>query len=320
MGQKLKGMDMAVKRLLIINIVVVVFLCIASPNFSQANNIYSILQNLPTLGIVCVGEMLVILMGHFDLSVGAVAAIVSCIIGALVDILHMPILLAVLIALAAAVLIGAGNAFLVSKIRINSFIGTLGTMTILRGAALLMTQGQSNSLNFQEFLWIGRGRIFSIIPVSLVIMIAIYLIVFYILKYTNRGRDFFAIGDNRTAAELMGVNIPRVEWTGFMTSALLAGVTGVVVASSMGASLPGMADSMEMNAIAAVVLGGVALSGGKGSLLGVFLGVLLLRFLSNGLVLLGVSSYYQTVVNGAVLMIAVALDAFVLLRQQKVEA
>lgn len=308
MWQILRNTDIAVKRLIIILIAMFIIMSVASPFFLTKDNMISITMTLPILGVICAGEFLVIIMGHFDLSVGAVAALTGVVIGYMDDRFGIPILIATLIGLLVACLIGILNGFLVTKVKINSFITTLGVMTICRGFSLWMTRGQSNQLNYPGFLWIGRGQLFDFIPIPFLIMIVIYVILFIFLKYTNKGRDFYAVGGNKTACKMFGINVTGVEKLGFLVSGLTAGISGVIIASGLGASLPGAAVMMEMTAISGVVLGGAALGGGKGTLIGTVLGVILMRLINNSLVLLDVSSYYQNVVNGSVLLVAVALD------------
>src|SRR6056297_3058817 len=295
--------DRVVKRLLLVLAIIIIFLSFSSPVFLSKDNMLSITRTLPILGIICAGELIIIVMGQFDLSVGAIASLTGVIIGFLDAHFALHIFPATLIALFFACIIGYINGILVTKLKINSFITTLGMLTICRGIALAMTRGQSNQLNYPGFLWIGRGTIFEIIPIPLLLMIITYLIIYFILNFTHIGRCFYAIGDNNQASEYIGIKIQKYERLGFLISAFLSGVAGVIMASSLGASLPNAAQGMEMTAISAVVLGGAAVGGGIGSLFGVLLGVVLMRIINNGLVLLDVSSYYQNVVDGLVLLI-----------------
>ena len=305
--------DRVVKRLLLVLAIIIIFLSFSSPVFLSKDNMLSITRTLPILGIICAGELIIIVMGQFDLSVGAIASLTGVIIGFLDAHFALHIFPATLIALFFACIIGYINGVLVTKLKINSFITTLGMLTICRGIALAMTRGQSNQLNYPGFLWIGRGTIFKIIPIPLLLMIITYLIIYFILNFTHTGRCFYAIGDNNQASEYIGIKIQKYERLGFLISAFLSGVAGVIMASSLGASLPNAAQGMEMTAISAVVLGGAALGGGTGSLFGVLLGVVLMRIINNGLVLLDVSSYYQNVVNGLVLLIAVGVNRITIL-------
>ncbi len=305
--------DRVVKRLLLVLAIIIIFLSFSSPVFLSKDNMLSITRTLPILGIICAGELIIIVMGQFDLSVGAIASLTGVIIGFLDAHFALHIFPATLIALFFACIIGYINGVLVTKLKINSFITTLGMLTICRGIALAMTRGQSNQLNYPGFLWIGRGTIFKIIPIPLLLMIITYLIIYFILNFTHIGRCFYAIGDNNQASEYIGIKIQKYERLGFLISAFLSGVAGVIMASSLGASLPNAAQGMEMTAISAVVLGGAALGGGTGSLFGVLLGVVLMRIINNGLVLLDVSSYYQNVVNGLVLLIAVGVNRITIL-------
>jgi ribose transport system permease protein len=181
-------------------------------------------------------------------------------------------------------------------------------MSIFRGTALLTTNGLSQIISNQDFKWLGRQYFYGIIPVCVIITLILFLIVGYVLKYTPFGRKIYSIGGNPEASRLAGINVSRVRWIAYTTCGLMAGLSGVLTASQTGAALPVAGLGAEMDVIGAVVLGGVSLAGGKGKIAGTFLGVLILATLSNGLTLLNVMSFWQTIAKGFVLLFAVALD------------
>jgi ribose transport system permease protein len=196
---------------------------------------------------------------------------------------------------------------LITRLKINSLITTLATFSIVRGFAFVISNGQTNQINNDAFKFLGRGAIAGI-PFSLLLMAALYLLFWYILRSTHFGRSIFAIGGSPEAARLAGIPINRNLLLVYLISGLLAALVGILISSQLAQSAPRAAVGLELSAIAAVVLGGTSLSGGKGTLLGTLLGVLLLRILDNGLILLNVSSFYQEVASGLILLIAVGFD------------
>jgi ribose transport system permease protein len=213
----------------------------------------------------------------------------------------------VLLAVVCGTLAGAANGLLVTRLKINPLITTLATFSIVRGLAFVISNGQTNQINNDAFKFLGRGSLGGI-PFSLLLMLALYLLFLYLLRSTHFGRSIFAIGGSPEAARLGGISINRNLLLVYTISGLLAALVGILISSQLAQSAPRAAVGLELSAIAAVVLGGTSLSGGKGSLLGTLLGVLLLRILDNGLILLNVSSFYQEVASGLVLLLAVGFD------------
>ncbi len=292
-------------------VVVLIFMCVIfgvlSPFFWTTTNLLNIGQTLASVGIVAIGMTLVIISGGIDLSVGSVAALTSVTTSLLWTSAGLPLWLAVILAIACGVLAGAVNGLLITRLKVNPLITTLATFSIVRGLAFVISNGQTNQINNDAFKFLGRGAIAGI-PFSLILMAFLYLLFWYILRSTHYGRSIFAIGGSPEAARLAGIAINRNLLLVYLISGLLAAVVGILISSQLAQSAPRAAVGLELSAIAAVVLGGTSLSGGKGSLLGTLLGVLLLRILDNGLILLNVSSFYQEVASGLVLLIAVGFD------------
>jgi ribose transport system permease protein len=280
---------------------------ILSPYFLTANNFVNIGQTLSVVGIVAIGETLALISGGVDLSVGSVAALTGVVTGLLWEKAGMPIGLCAVGGLMSAVLIGLINGLLVTRLRINALIATLATYSAVRGFAFVLTNAQMNQLNHPQFQFLGRGDIGGV-PFSLILMIVLYLIFIFILRHTPFGRALYAIGGNPMAARLGGVPTRRNLLIVFILSGLMAGIGGLISASQLAAGAPQAATGLEFTVIAAVVLGGTSLAGGKGTLIGSFIGVFILRTLDNGLILTNVSSYYQEVARGAVLIVAVGFD------------
>jgi ribose transport system permease protein len=293
--------------LLLAYLAIVVVFSIASPFFLSRPNIINVAQTLAIIGIVAAGEALVILHGGYDLSVGATAALSGVVIGILWNNNVLPIWPATLAGITAGAVVGLLNGLIVTKLRINPIITTLGTLSLARGLAFVLTGGQTNQLNDEMFMFIGRGAVGGV-PVSLILMGTIYIIIYFMLRYSDFGRSIYAVGGSPDAARLAGIDVERVRIRVYLLAGILAATGGVVLAAQLGASFPKAASGLELTVIAAVILGGCTLGGGKGSITGTLLGVLILRTVDNGLVIAGISSYYQDVARGAVLLIAVGFD------------
>jgi ribose transport system permease protein len=280
---------------------------ILSPYFLSGDNFLNIARTMPIVGIVAIGETLVLISGGVDLSVGSVAALTGVVTGLLWEKAGWPIGFAVLAGLGVAALAGAANGFLVARVKINAFISTLATFSIVRGLAFVLTNAQMNQLTHPNFLFLGRGQVLGI-PFPFILVLVLYAIFYVIMRSTPFGRDLYAIGGNPMAARLAGIPAQRRLFAVFVLSAVLAGLGGLVQSAQLAAGTPQLATGLEFTVIAAVVLGGTSLSGGKGSLVGTLLGVLILRTLDNGLILVNLSSYWQQVARGSVLILAVGID------------
>lgn len=293
--------------LFVVLVVMVIFFTLASPFFLTWTNMVNLGQTVAASGIVAIAMTLVIVSGGIDLSVGSVAALAGVLTSLLWTFMGVPLALAALLGVLSGLVVGAVNGFMVTRIKINPLIATLATFSIVRGLAFVISNGQTNQLNNDAFKFLGRGAIAGV-PFSLLILIAVYIVFAFILAQTRFGRDIFAIGGNAEASRLAGIRINRTLLWVYLISGVVAGCAGILIASQLALSAPRAAVGLELTAIAAVVLGGTSLSGGKGTLLGTILGVLILRILDNGLVLLNVSSFYQEVASGAVLLLAVGFD------------
>lgn len=284
----------------------VIFSFIA-PYFLNANNILNIFLYSAVIGICATGMTMVIISGGLDISVGAIIALTGMVAG-LVIAAGGNVGLAIFLALLTGAGCGALNGFLITKLKIVPIIATLATMSIFRGTAMLTTNGQSQQVAEESFKWIGRGYLFGAIPYCVIILIAIFILIGYVLKSTPFGRKLYSIGGNSEASRLAGINVKGIRFIIYVICGLLAGLSGIITASQTGTAIPSAGTGLEMDVIGAVVLGGVSMNGGKGSIVGTFLGVLILATLSNGLTLMNVMSFWQTIAKGVVLVIAVMLD------------
>jgi ribose transport system permease protein len=291
--------------LLGIYIILLVALSILSPYFLGVNNFLNILVAVSTIGIMSVTMTMVIVSGGIDLSIGSVVAIAGVIVAQFSQSMPMPIV--ILIALLVGALIGAINGLAVTRLNINPLIATLGMMSIVRGLAFVYSGGLTRDIFSEGFAFLGQGYVLGI-PFQVIVMIILFLLTAWILRQTTFGRSIYAIGGNAQASRLAGMPVRRVQMSVYVLSGLSAALGGVFLASQLSAGAPAAATGIELSVIAAVILGGSSLSGGKGSIWGTLLGVLILGTLNNGLTLLNVSSYYQDVARGLVLLLAVGID------------
>lgn len=283
-----------------------VYLSWASEYFLAARNLLNVGRQGSVVVIVALGQALVIIARGIDLSVGSVIGLSAV---ALATVLHdtgsQP--LAMLAGLGTGLVCGLANGALVTGLRINSFIATLGTLSIVRGTALLLTDGMPVAYEgWAEYL--GAGRVYRV-PVSLALMLFLALVVHVVAANTVAGRNIYAIGDNPKAAQLAGVDLRRGRLLVFGISGFLAGLGGVILAGNLASADPNLGLGYELDVIAAVILGGASLSGGRGSILGVVIGGSLMALLNNAFVLLGVSAHWQMVSKGLVILLAVGLDS-----------
>jgi len=281
-----------------------------SDRFMTGSNMFNVLRQTSINAIMAVGMTFVILTGGIDLSVGATFAFSGAVAAYLVGTGQNPIV-ALVIALLVGMSIGIANGVIISKGRLQPFIVTLATMTIFRGATLVFTDGKPISTGYEAnaefFSSIGNGYLFGI-PNPILIMIVVVGLAYIILKHTTIGRYVFATGGNEDATKLSGVNVHRVKLFVYGVSGMMAALAGIIITARLSSAQPTAGTGYELDAIAAVVLGGTSLSGGIGSVLGTIVGALIIGILNNALNLLNVSPYFQLLAKGFVILIAVLLD------------
>lgn len=299
-------LNTGVSLLTVFGVMCLVF-ALLTPHFLSPQNFVNIGQTLAVVGIVAIGETILLVGGGVDISVGSVAALSGVVASMLWDNEILPIWGCVAVGLLSGVVVGCLNGFVVTKLRINSLITTLAMFSIIRGLAFVLTGGQMNQLNNAQFQFLGRGDIGGV-PFSLLLMLLLYAIFIYILRFTVFGRNLYAVGSNPAASRLAGIAVNRYLLVVFTLCGLLAALGGLLLASQLAAGTPQAATGLEFTVIAAVILGGTSLAGGKGTLIGTLIGVFILRTLDNGLILTNVSSYYQEVARGLVLLLAVGFD------------
>ena len=284
-----------------------IFFATRSEFFLTLANASNLARTLAVVGIASIGMTLVLVTGGVDISVGSVAALSGVLASLFWLEFGIPLALSTLLALLGGALIGLINGLIITVLKINPLITTLATFSIVRGLAFVISEGQTNLLSDPAFNFIGRGSIIGI-PFSLVVMALLYLLFGFVLRSTPFGRNLYAIGGSPEKSRLAGIDVNRHLLIAYTVCSFLAALAGIVIASQLATSAPRAATGLEFTVITAVVLGGTSLAGGKGTLVGTLVGVIILRVLDNGLVLMGVSSFYQEVARGVVLLVAVSFD------------
>lgn len=310
-------------RTFIALIAVLVFFSIAAPNFLSAANLILMAKHVALNAFLAMGMTFVIITGGIDLSVGSIVGLCGMVAGYLVlngiDLqigytIYFNVVEIALITLAVGIAIGAVNGLLITRLNVAPFIATLGVLYVSRGLALLSSDGRTfpnlvgkPELGTTGFGYLGAGKLLGL-PVSIWILIVVALGAAYLAKYTPLGRHIFAVGGNERAARISGVRVNMVKMFVYMFSGFCAAIVGLIISSELMASHPATGESFELNAIAAAVLGGTSMSGGRGTIGGTIVGAFVIGILSDGLVMMGVSSFWQMVIKGLVIIVAVVVD------------
>lgn len=287
-------------------ILLVVILSIISSDFLSVSNIFNVLRQVSINALIAFGMTFVILTGGIDLSVGSIVALSSALAAGMMVAGSNPSI-AILAGLLSGAAMGTVNGVIISRGKVAPFIATLATMTIFRGMTLVYTQGKPIAGLPDSFGMFGRGYLFDI-PMPVIWMLISFVVLYIVLKFTTFGRHVFALGGNEEATRLSGINTPRVKTFVYTISGLFAAISGIILTSRLNSAQPTAGMSYELDAIAAVVIGGTSLSGGKGWIVGTLIGAMIIGILDNGLNLMNVSSFYQQAVKGAVILLAVLLD------------
>ena len=291
-------------------VLLIAVVSILNPSFLSPKNIMNILRQTSVNAVISAGMTFVILTGGIDLSVGSILGISGAVCASIL-VSGQNVVIAVLAALVVGAVVGFLNGFIISKGKLQPFIATLATMTVLKGLTLVYTNGNPITLGSNElamsFGKIGGGTILGI-PTPAMIMILVFMVCYYILHNTKMGRYTYALGSNEEATKLSGLNTDKIKIWVYTISGILASIAGIIITSRLYSAQPTAGSGYELDAIAAVVLGGTSLNGGKGKITGTIIGALIIGVLSNALNILDVSSYYQTMVKGAVILLAVLLD------------
>lgn len=287
-------------------IVLCAIITFVTPSFLTLSNITNVFTQVSVNAIIAVGMTFVILTGGIDLSVGSTLAISGALSASIIKSTGS-IFLAVIVAGTTGIVIGVINGLLIAKGKLQAFIATLATMTIFRGITLVITDGTPISKLPEAFMAIGNAKI-GFIPVPVILMIAFAAIGIFVLSQTRFGRYLYALGGNEDSAKLSGINTDKIKLLTYTISGFAAAIAGVIITSRIGSASPNAGTGFELDAIAAVVIGGTSLSGGEGKVSGTIIGALVIGVLNNGLNLMNVSPFYQSIVKGLVILLAVLLD------------
>lgn len=313
-------------------IIIIIIFSFLSPNYFSVNNLLQMSSHVAVFAVLAMGMLMVILNGGIDLSVGSTVGFTGIVAGALMQGINIPALgikmfpavwVVVLFSIACGAFIGFINGMLVSRFKVAPFVATLGMLYVVRGAALLVTGGltypelQGNpDLGNTGFNWLGFNRVLGV-PIGVLIMVVIAILLSATLNRTVFGRWVYASGGNERAAELSGIPVKTVQIRVYVISGMCAAVAGLIISSELTSASPVAGETFELTAIAAVVIGGASLAGGRGSIRGTLLGAFVIGFLSDGLVIIGVSEYWQMIFKGAVIVLAVLLNAVDYKRRRK---
>ncbi|MDN4490686.1 ABC transporter permease [Demequina sp. SYSU T00068] len=323
LGDRSLGEFLMDQRAFVALIVLVIIFAMLSDAFLQPSNLITMTKHVAYNAILALGMLLVIITGGIDLSVGSIVGLSGIVAGVLLqgwqlslfDVTAYPaVWVVIIVALAVGALVGALNGLLITRFRVAPFIATLGTMYIARGAALLISNGSTfprlqgeAELGNTGFSFLGVARPLGI-PTAIWIMVIFAVLIALLVARTKFGRWLYATGGNERAAQLSGVPVKSVKMRVYIISGICAGMAGLIIASELTSAAPQTGQAFELNAIAAVVIGGASLAGGRGTVKGALIGAFVIGFLSDGLVLVGVSSFWQTVIKGLVIVLAVILD------------
>lgn len=293
-------------RSVLILLVICVFATILSPSFLSVTNLFNVFKQITVAGIVGCGMTFVILTGGIDLSVGSILGL-SGVLASGVLASTGNTAAAVAVSLVVSVACGAVNGFFVSVCGIPPFISTLGMMTLLRGVILVYTKGSPIPIKSDAYKFFGKGSIAGI-PVPVIILIIVFLLAHYILTQTSYGRSVYAVGGNREAARLSGIRVKTSEFLVYTLNGLMCGMAGLILTARLGSAQSTSGTGIEMDAIAAVILGGTSLSGGVGFVLPTVVGAMIMGIIDNILTLMNVNPHATNIVKGAVILIAVLVD------------
>ncbi len=301
--------DIRELTLVVLILAIIITMSTLNPYFLSISNFRAISVGMAPTAVIVIGMAILLASGGFDLSVGSVMALSSTVVAMLL-LAGVPIPVAVIAGIVLGGVAGLVNGILVTGLGINPLIATLGTMSITRGIALVLTEGFSLSSLPPEFAWIGKAT-FSGFPVLVLLTLVLVLVFDLAVRHTRFFRQVYFIGANEKAAMLSGIHVSRVRIISYVLTGMLAAFAGVLLASRLMSGTPTAGNGIELQVLAAAVIGGASLRGGEGTILGAFLGVVFVALINNSMTMLAVSIYWQMIVIGAVLVSAVALDMLI---------
>lgn len=295
--------------LLCILFIVVVVFSVLNSNYFSTQNATNIFYSATTVGLLAIGETFLIIGGHIDLSNSALAAMSGVLIALLIK-GGMPWGIAMIVVLLVGAVVGVLNSILANIFKIQPFIATLAVASVCEGTGYIISNGRPISVTNRSFINLGTFRLFGWIPVPVIILMIGFLVFGFILKRTTFGRKVYMIGGNAEAAHLAGINPRKISTVLYILSSVIGALVGIILAARMHTGAPTAASGADFDAITAAVLGGVAFTGGKGTMTGCFIGLMIIQCFNTGLSVIGVSSFWQSVAKGLLLIFALILDHF----------
>lgn len=305
-GSNLNAMGNYIVKLVVATIVLVSLMSVFIPHFFSGVNFVNVLNSTAITGIISFGMTMVIITGAIDLSVGSLVALTSVIICQSIN-SGLPAWVAIIMAFLGCAVFGLINSFFVSKLKINAFIITMGTMSVVRGLAYIIIGGRPKPFVSDGIRFFGKEKLFGVIPYPVIFMLLTVALVWYILKHTQFGRNVYAIGNNAETARLSGINVLKTRTLVFVIMSLLCAVAGFLLTAQAYSGIPQAGEGYELDAITAVVLGGAAMEGGSGTVLGTLLGTVIVAIVMNGMNLLSVPYFYQLLVKGIIVICAMVI-------------
>jgi len=319
-GLNREWMNAFLKKYAIVLILLAMFILMSvlAPAFLQPRNLLNVVRQISVIGLIAMGVTMAIILTGIDLSSGSVLAVAAVVAASLAqrsdwptrmypNLPELPVIVPLAAGLVVGALCGLINGALIAKFKIPPFIATLGMMTAARGVALLYSDGRPISTLTASFNFLGQGEVLGV-PFPIIILIIMAVITHVMLNNTRFGRHVYAVGGNEQAALISGVSLDSVKMKVYTYAGLLSGLAGVVLASRISSGQPGLGSGYELDAIASAVIGGTSLSGGIGTVWGTMVGALIIGVLNNGLDLLNVSAYWQMIVKGAIIIVAIIID------------
>lgn len=288
-------------------IALMILFSILSPYFLKTNNILTVLSQVSIIAILAFGMTFVLMIGEIDLSVGSIVALCGVVLGLMLSNGYNAFI-SIIAVIAAGALAGLFNGFISAKFRIPTFIVTVATLGIFRGVGYAFTDAKPIEIDNPIILFLGNSKLFNIIPVPVIVVGVFLIIAHVVLAKTKFGRQAKIAGGNKTAAEYVGINTRRLQMKIFMITGVAAAISSILLAARLYSAQPNAATGYELDAIASAVLGGTSLSGGYGTVLGTFIGALIIGVINNGMNLIGMPYFYQQIIKGLIIIIAVFID------------
>ena len=308
MKEKMKKIDLSNASALIVLIVLCIGLTIAEPAFGSVANLINILQQVTVIAVLALGVNVVIFTGGIDISGGAIAGLGCMTMALLQTRTGTPFILTVLACLAVTTLCGLINGAIIFDLNVPAMIATLGTQTVIRGIVKLLCGGLNVTFVDERILGIGTGKLFGVVPYLALIWIAVAILIFVVLKYTVFGRSLYVMGSGMDVARLSGIKVRQMSYKVYSFAGLLYGIAAIMLAARVGMAQPGTGEGYDMNAIAAAVIGGASLAGGRGAVTGTLLGTVLMVLITNAGTAFKIDPYILDVTTGVLIIFAVAMD------------